>query len=131
MGVAYYIALERDDAGFDPFVNGKFIARDAEELDVIAKRLGLRPLGDFVQVTTEDLEDTFGEDEDAGELPTQATWYAPDELLRTVNGLTEYLEQNPSALHGSSETLEDLAEYEQVLTQAQAAAVRVRLAIDI
>jgi hypothetical protein len=131
MGFAYFIELDREDVDFDPFVNGKFIARDAEQLDVIAVRLGLRPLSDFAQVTADDFANFFGDEADAVDLPAEPTWYAPEELLSTVRGLVQHLKQNPSALKRSDQTLEDLTEYERVLTKAKAAAVRVRLGMDM
>ena len=42
MGAAYYIKLDREIAGLDPFVNGKAIARENERLAQVTQQLVLR-----------------------------------------------------------------------------------------
>ena len=47
MSVAYFIVLNDEDPDFDPFVNGKFVAREASKLDRISKKLGIKKINDF------------------------------------------------------------------------------------
>lgn len=42
MSVAYYIVLDNEEPGFETFVNGKFLAHDANKIDAICKKLGIR-----------------------------------------------------------------------------------------
>lgn len=47
MGMAYFIALDVQEPGFDTFVNGKAIARSADSLRAMTERLDLIGLDDF------------------------------------------------------------------------------------
>jgi hypothetical protein len=67
MGVALYIALEKEIPGFDASsVCGKCLARAQTRLDGIARQQGLIPLEDFISTAPEDVLSFF---EDAGEMP--------------------------------------------------------------
>ena len=67
MGVALYVALEKEVPGFDASsVCGKRLEKAQEKLDDIAKEMGLTPLGDFISVAPEDVLAFF---EDQGGVP--------------------------------------------------------------
>jgi hypothetical protein len=55
MGAAYYIKLDREIAGLDPFVNGKAIARENERLAQVTQQLGLRDVNEFVSADPDEL----------------------------------------------------------------------------
>ena len=42
MGAAYFIVLDNPKPGFDTFVNGKAIAREAPAIEKIAKKLKIK-----------------------------------------------------------------------------------------
>ena len=52
--MAYFIALDNSDPGFDTFVNGKAIARDAERLAKAASSLGLKTPDEYVSMSADD-----------------------------------------------------------------------------
>ena len=55
MGAAYYIVLDLEIAGLDPFVNGKAIARESERLALVTQQLGLRDVNEFVSADPDEL----------------------------------------------------------------------------
>ena len=64
MSVAYFIVLERDIEGFDPFVNGKALGHANEKaLEKLCAKLNVTPLAAFLSQDPEMLED-FLEEED-------------------------------------------------------------------
>jgi hypothetical protein len=50
MGAAYFITLDHPDPGFDPFVNGKAVAREAGRLAEVAASLGLKGPNDYFSI---------------------------------------------------------------------------------
>jgi hypothetical protein len=52
MSLAYFIVVNHDAPGFDTFVNGKAVAKQSEQLDALAKRLGVIALEDFSSTKT-------------------------------------------------------------------------------
>ena len=131
MGAAFFIVLERDIEGVDPFVNGKAIARESDQLDVIASGLGLRAACDFV---SQDPADLLEMAEEMGvELPHDPppeVWYSADEGLDWVSRMTEHLSGNPGAVGDAEAVLADLMEYREVLKAAQSNGVRWHMAVD-
>ena len=101
MGVALYIALEKEIPGFDASsVCGKHLEKAQERLDGIAKELGLTPLGDFISMAPEDVLDFF-EGEGGmpeGHEPPAEEWFDPAEGLRTVRGLLSHLREHPASV---------------------------------
>lgn len=131
MSVAYFIVLNNPDPGFDPFVNGKFLAQNSRGLARIATRLGLRGLDDFVSLDADDV-DSMAEELDAPEDITlsAAQWYDADEGLTWVAQLRTHVEANPQQVRNPAGVLADLHEFEQVFTQAKAIGARWHLAMD-
>jgi hypothetical protein len=116
MGAAYYIVLDREIAGVDPFVNGKAIARESERLDQVTQRLGLRDLNDFVSANPDEL---LAIAEELGlELPSAPppeAWYTAEEGLAWISNLQSRLIDNPHEVGDAEAVLEDLAEYRDLL----------------
>jgi hypothetical protein len=133
MGVALYVALEKEIPGFDASsVCGKRLEKAQERLDGIAKELGLTPLGDFISVAPEDVLAFF---EDQGGVPegqelAPEDWFDPAEGLRTVRGLLSYVRDNPASIKQARGVCDDLEAAEEVLAAAQRHGVRFHLAID-
>jgi hypothetical protein len=131
MSVAWYIVGEKEIEGFDPFVNGKAIAHaDEKTLAGIFKSLKVPPLMDFFSQSAEEIGDLFDDEEEIPDDSLDEEWFLASEGLKTVRALTEHLKNHPGAIDGSNEILEDLKEFERVLTQFEEERVRWHLAID-
>jgi hypothetical protein len=132
MSVAYYIVLQSEIDGFDPFVNGKAIAHASEkELDKIFKTLNVTPLADFLSQDPDELAEFIS---DAGgdapeDLPGEQ-WFTADQGLTTVRALKQHLASNPKALKNAAAIGEDLAEYEAVFERIKKEGVLWHLALD-
>lgn len=57
MSVALFIVLDNKKPGFDTFVNGKALAK-RDDVDEVARKLGVRPLNDFVWVAGDAIDDS-------------------------------------------------------------------------
>lgn len=131
MGAAYYLVLDREIAGLDPFVNGNAIARESDRLALVTQTLGLRDINEFVSASPDDLIAT------AVELgielhvePPPETWFAPEEGLTWVSQLQDYLTTSPNEVADADAVLGDLAEYRKVLAAAKANDMRWHFAVD-
>lgn len=132
MSVAYYIVPEREIEGFDHFVNGKALGHaDEETLHQLCEALSVQSLLTFISQDPEELAD-FMEDEDV-EMPeefAEAQWFDANAGLITVRTLAAHLESNPDALKDSSDLIDDLREYEEVLARLAQEKVRWYFALD-
>ncbi len=128
MSVAYYIVLDRDDPGFDTFVNGKFLAHE-DGLDALCKQLGLKTCEDFLSMSEDEFSDMLDEDI---ELPAGEgeQWFTPEEGLAWVAALAAHIAANPASVAKPRGCLEDLAEYAEVLEKARAIQARWHLGLD-
>ena len=129
MGVALYIVLDEEDPGFDPFVNGKAIAKETKKLDAISKKLGIPTFDSFISMSSEDLEGILG---DEVEMPPQTVkWFTGEEGLSFIEALTKHIRANPTSVKNQSAVLEDLAEYAEVLGKIKDIGAKWHLNIDI
>lgn len=134
MGSAIYIVTKKKIKGFDPFVNGKAIGKvDSEALDRVCKAAGIESLLSFISQDPDELAEFLDgegiEAEGDGEFPAEE-WFTPEQGLTAVRGLQAYLKANPGALSGQAAVLEDLAEYEGVLTKLAEKKVSWHFAVD-
>jgi len=133
MSAAYYIVLDTQDPGFDPFVNGKALARASDALQDAAAQLGVRPLMDFFSMSADSVEEAaaeFGLDEETLSAAPAEAWFEPADGLRTVRALLQHCEQVREQLPGHEVVREELLEYARVLEQAQSRGFRWHLAVD-
>lgn len=129
MSVAFYVVLDNDEPGFDTFVNGKALAREAERLEAICQQLGLPLLDDFVSMSAEDLEDLLAEDI---ELPEeQVKWFTAEEGIAFVTALADHLRANPAALRNTGSVLAELEAFAKLFRQAQGIGARWHLNLDL
>lgn len=131
MGVAYFIVLDNAEPGFDVFVNGKSIAKDAERLSKMAKSLGIKAPEEMFSMSGADAESAsseFGLDGDVEFPPEQ--WFAADEGIEWVARLRKAIETTPKSLKHSEAVLRDLAEFEAVFTKAKTIGARWHFSID-
>ncbi len=135
MSAAFFIVLDREDPGFDTFVNGKFLSQDSKKLDMVARSLGLRPLGEYISYSPEEAREMMEElgtdpDEIEGMEVPEKTWYDPQEGLDWIQKVCAHLEVNPSAVQNAEGVLADLEEYRSVLEQAKASGAKWCLQVD-
>lgn len=129
MGVALYIVLDRDDPGFDTFVDGKAVAKETKNLDAISKKLGIPTFGSFISMSSGDLEGVLG---DEVEVPPQTVkWFSADDGLKFIEALTTHILANPTSVKNQSAVLEDLGEYAEVLGKIKEIGAKWHLNIDI
>ena len=135
MSAAYFIVLDNSDPGFDTMVNGKFLSKNAKQLEKIAKSLGIRTLDDFVSCSPDEaramMEDLGSDPAEIAnmELPEQK-WFDPQEGLELVGKLAAHVQANPTAVKYSKGVLADLGEYQVVLEKAKAIGARWNLQVD-
>lgn len=131
MSVAYYIVLDVDEPGFDPFVNGKALAHATEELDELCLKSGLPVLESFMGQGMDEFEEMLEEDY---ELPEgeegDEKWFEPQEGIDWVQSLLAAISQNPSSVTEAEAVLDDLKEYMEVLEKAKGIHARWHLALD-
>jgi hypothetical protein len=134
MGVALFIVPEREIDDFDPFVNGKALGR-SEDLGQIAEDAGVSPLMSFFSASSVDIAGLLGDDDDdeseEAPEPIDADWFDPDAGLTTVRGLIRHLSDHPQAAGNTEELLDDLQEFETVLSRLAREGVRWHLAVDV
>jgi hypothetical protein len=134
MGVALYVALEKEVPGFDASSGcGKVLERAQRQIDGIARRLNLTPLEDFISTDPEEIR---GYMEDLGGVPDGVQfpaeqWFDPSDGLKTVRGLLNHLRNDPSGVRNLQGVLQDLEATEEVLAAAAKQGTRFHLAIDI
>lgn len=133
MSASLYIVVEGEDPGFDIFVNGHALARNEDALERLAERLSVPPLLEFFSADRNSmallLDQGAGDPEWTTHLP-QPQWYPPDEGLRTVRALLDFLTISPAALGSETEfVVRELREYETVLRKTSARHLRWHLAV--
>ncbi|MEO7718701.1 MAG: hypothetical protein ABIY70_21090 [Capsulimonas sp.] len=156
MGVALYVALEREIDGLDSFMGGKALANapvdDTEESNLadVARNLGVKPLHEFHSADPEQIIGFMfdGDPADAPEnirrMAPAIEWFPASEGLATARALLDYLQTNPNFIPTSEkdriryapgwnlqEGVEiDLQDIVRILEQAKAEGVRWYLGID-
>lgn len=132
MSVAYYIVPETEIQDFEHFVNGKALGHcDEARLSELCELLNIKPLMDFFSEDPEELAEfmEFIDEEAPTEFPP-LEWFDPAEGLRSAQALIEHLTVNPEAMEGSAEILDDLKEFEVVLSRLVQENIRWHLALD-
>jgi len=127
VGVAYYIVLDKKKPGFDTFVNGKAVAREMEAISKITKKLKLPDISDLTSFAA--LAAEFGVDPDSE--GAKEKWFDADEGLRWVRAVYEYVDTHPRSVGNRPGVLEDLEDYETVLTQAAKLKAKWHFAMDV
>jgi hypothetical protein len=127
MGAAYYIVLDNKDPGFDTFVNGKAVSRDAKGIAKIAATLNLPDINDLASFA--DLSAEFGVD--PALEAAQEKWFEPAEGLAWVRAVRQYARANPTSLKAPDRVLAELDEYEELLEKARGIGSKWHFAIDI
>lgn len=131
MSAAYFIALDNSDPGFDPFVNGKAIAREAQRISKVASSLGLKTPDDYVSMGGDDaaaMAEEFDIGDEVQASPEQ--WFDAGEGLAWVSGLRAHIQSNANCVEHPDAVLADLAEFERVLSQAKSIGTKWHFSVD-
>lgn len=127
------LGTQRKIAGYEPAteVNGKPIARAIENLDAICDRLRVRSLSSYHSASLEETFDAIGEPvpDDLPERPIE--WSEPNDGLRTVEALIEYVRSHPDDVPSAVAVEKDLERFQTVLQKAREFGTRFRIRIDI
>ena len=126
MGVAYFIVLDKKKPGFDNSVNGKAVARHVKAISKITKKLKLPDINELASFA--DLAAEFGADPDAE--GAKEKWFDAEEGLRWVRAVYEYIDTHQRSAEDRARVLEDLEEYESVLTKAAKIKAKWHFAMD-
>jgi hypothetical protein len=133
MSASLYIVVEGEDPGFDIFVNGHALARNEDALERLAERLSVQPLLEFFSADRNSmallLDQGAGNAAWTSHLP-QPQWFAPEDGLRTIRSLIDFLAMAPAALGSDTEMVaRELREYETVLRKTSLHNLRWHLAV--
>jgi hypothetical protein len=144
MGVALFIVAERTVEGLDTFVDGKALARcrpagakerlgraSMRHLETLARQAGVWPLMEFF---SEDPKSAYALIAEEGEEPPDdlppEQWFSAAEGLATIRGLLAYLTTHPDAAAEVDRLIEDLRQFEEVLSRLEEEGIRWHLAVD-
>jgi len=132
--MALYIVLENPLVDTDIIVDGKALSRAEPELADIAARLGVVPLMDYFSMDPTEAEEFLAvADVDYASLGIElreAQWFSATEGLKTINGLLQYLQQEPGMVKDVEAVLRDLRECQRMLEAAEKHQIRWHLAVD-
>lgn len=130
MSVAYYIVLDNREPGFDVYVNGRFIAKEANRLDAACIELGIPQLEHFIAMSGKDISEMLGEDMDIPKGEGER-WFAAEEGLAFVNALIAHIQARPKTVRSPEGILAELAEYADVFGKAGSIGAKWHLGLDI
>lgn len=136
MGVAFYPVFSKLEQDWPDDINGKVLARAADCLDRVAKKANVPTLYDFYSITREDMicELLGGDPDDPATYDEtkllEEKWFDPDDGLRTLSVLIDYVERNPEAIVKQADVLDDLLAFKRHLMCAKDAGHLWHLAID-
>ncbi len=120
MSTAYFIVLDSEEPGFDPFVDGKVLTKRLGAVNKIARSLGLKQLEDYA---FQDLSD-FGGPE------LELKWFDAIEGKSWASGILQHLRENPNAVKDVDEVAADLADYVRVFEEADKRGLKWHLELD-
>jgi hypothetical protein len=115
------------------FVNGQALARNEDALERLAERLSVQPLLEFFSADRNSMalliDQGAGNPEWTSHLP-QPQWFLPENGLRTIRALLDFLAMSPAALGSDTEFVaRELREYETVLRKTSQHRLKWHLAV--
>ncbi len=120
MSTAYFIVLDSDDPGFDPFVDGKMLTKRLRAVNKIAKRIGLKELEEYAY---QDLSE-FGGPE------LEPAWFDGSEGVNWTSAILQQLRDNPKAIPDIDAVIEDLEDYLSVFEETDKRGLKWHLELD-
>ena len=143
MGAAFYVVVNSDDPGFDTTVDGKALSRHCNQIDVIAGRLGFKPLESYCSQSPEDAHGMMAELmglEDESDLPPDAQetianmppekWYDAEQGLDYAQKVGDHVRANRDTVNDAEAILYDLDSMVTVFTAARERNLKWHLQVD-
>ena len=120
MSTAYFIVLDNDEPGFDPFVDGKKLTKHLRAVNKIATSRGLKRFEDYA----------FQDLSEFGGPKIEAEWFDAAEGSNWASAIMQQLRENPESVRGSEALIEDLEEYLRVFEEAAKRGLKWHLELD-
>jgi hypothetical protein len=112
-----------------PTFDGNHLYRALEDLDSLAQTLNLEPLGSFLVVTKEEIEDASVDLMDF--MMPHTEWFEAENILETVFDLRVQLERQPNVIPNGSTVLPELKLLELSLELCETNHIAVRLRLEV
>jgi hypothetical protein len=112
-----------------PAFDGKQLYQALDDLDFLAQKLNLEPLGSFLYVTKEEVEDA-GVDLMDFMMP-QTEWFEAEDVLEIVFELRVHLEKLPDSIANTVIVLPALKSLELALELCETNNLAVRLTLEV
>lgn len=112
-----------------PAFDGRQLYQALEDLDLLALELNLEPLGSFIAVIKEEIEDA-GVDLMDFMMP-QTEWFEAEDVLETVFNLRVHLEKQESAIPNALTVLSELKLLELALELCETNQIAVRFTLEV
>jgi hypothetical protein len=127
MGAFLYVCLDGELPSVAPgFLQGDAIGEEFEDLDRLARQLGLAPHSTFLSLSQDQIERFELEGTDLSEQ-----WFEPSQGLATIDGLMAHLRQTAAeADDETDQALEELKAVKRILEQAKVCGVRFQFSGD-
>lgn len=143
MGAAYYIVVNSDDPGFTTSIDGKALAKDSSEIDVIAKSLGFKLLSEYFSQSPEDarleIAGLLGID-DENNLPPEyeiafqnsppEVWYEAEHGAGYAAKVAEHIRNEPDSVKNPEGVLYDLEAMASVMEECIKNGLKWHLLVD-
>jgi len=128
-----YIVVEGEDPGFNTYVHGHALASHGEALQLLAERLSVQPLLEFLSADRNAFAGTAVDWYQAPEwtkrLPPP-TWCEAEDGLRTVRAMINFFILAPDAFGDQTQNVVcELTEYETVLRKTSQRGLRWFIAV--
>ncbi len=111
-----------------PTFDGKQLYQALDDLDFLAQKLNLEPLGSFLYVTEEEIENANVDFMDF--MMPQPEWFEAEDVLEIVFELKGHLERHPNAISNTLRVLPALKSLELALELCETHNIAVRLTLE-
>jgi hypothetical protein len=112
-----------------PTFDGTQLYQALEDLDFLAQKLNLEPLGSFLGITKDEIEDAGVDLMDF--LMPQTEWFEAEDVLETVFDLRVHLEKQPQSIANTVCVLPELKSLELALELCETKHIAVRLTLEV
>jgi len=120
MSTAYFIVLDSEEPGFDPFVDAKMLTKRLRAVNKVARGLGLKQFEDYA---FQDLSDFGGP-----EMETE--WFDAAEGRSWASRILQHIRENPMSVKDVDAVAADLADYVRVFEEADKRGLKWHLELD-
>lgn len=120
MSTAYFIVLDSEEPGFDPFVDGKMLTKQLCAVNKVARSLGLKQFEDYA----------FQDLSDLGGPKLELEWFDAAEGKSWATRILQYIRENPETVKDVNAVAADLADYVSVFEEAEKRGLKWHLELD-